>query len=154
GRVKASDRVRRPHDELLNATCLDDDGSAIGRPIRERLPAQLTGLAIQRNDARVRLASGAHDQKIAHDERRRAGSVTRNLAVEIFGQIPFPNELTPGRAEANEMALRAERVNLAVVDSGRRAWTVAVFHVLVVGRIGMRPKQLARGFVEAHDALD
>src|SRR5690242_18119600 len=51
------------------------------------------------------------------------------------------------------MTLRAEGIDAALVDGGRGAGAVAVFHVLVIRGIGMLPERLAGGFVEAQDAL-
>src|SRR5580765_446657 len=123
GRFEASDRVRSPHDQLLRATCVDNDGRAVGGPIRERSPAQLPGLAIQCHDTRFGLATGTHDEKVAYDERCRAGPVPRNLAVEILCQTLFPNNLPLGHVETKQMPLRAERIKLAVVDCGRGSRT-------------------------------
>ena len=154
GRFEASDRIRSPHDKLLGATGVNDDGRAIRGPIRECFPAQLAGLAIQRDDTRVGLAPSAHDEKVADDERCRAGPVTGNLAVEILCQTLFPHNLALGRVETKQMPLRAEGVNFAIVDCGRCPWTIAVFHILVIAGIGMRPERFAGGVVEAQDALD
>jgi hypothetical protein len=65
-RFKSRDRVRRPHDQLLDAASADDDGRAVGRPIRQFAPAQLAAHPIQSNDARVRLPAGTDDEQLAN----------------------------------------------------------------------------------------
>src|SRR5262249_41966755 len=154
GRLETGDRVCRPHDQLLAPARGDDDGRAVGGPVLERLPALLPGVPVEGNDARLGLAAGADDEQVTHDQGRRAGRVALNPAAEILDQALLPNDCARGRVEAEQMPFGSQRVDLAVVYRGRGARAVAVFHVLVVTRIGMHPERLARGFVEAEDALD
>src|SRR5262249_26181939 len=133
--IDAYHAARQELHVLLDAAERGDDDGGVARPRVGWAAALALGLALQPLDrgapARVavllvqpherrRPAPGRADDAIAIDERRLGVGPPAGAALEVLLQVLLPDDVALGHAQARQLAVGADDIQV-VADDGRRA---------------------------------
>ena len=117
-----------PHDELPLSARLENHRRRIARLLRaERAPEFLAGVLFKSHDDAA-LAARETDELVSIQQRMSRKAPHRCGNTEVFFEIARPDFLPGGRVEAQQISLRAERINFPAADERSRARTRRVAH--------------------------
>ena len=148
--LDADQGVGMPDDQLPLAAQRADDRRRVARfRGAAGLPQLAAGLAVEGHDGLV-LAADDGDQPPAIDQRRPGISVDRHFNAIVAHEVLLPYDMAGRRVETEQVAHRAQRIDLVVVN-GRRGPRTGTVGDRVGAGVGLGPKLLAGGLVQADD---
>src|ERR1700738_590052 len=141
-----------PDKKLPHACGFDDGRRAVAGLRRGEGSPDFLAVILIKSDGDAAFAADQADEAIVVDEGMGGETPKRRRDAIIFLEVARPEDLTGHSFEAEEVADRAERVDLAAATGRRAAWAVGIRDV-IGARIFMLPFQRAGLGIEALHAF-